>query len=63
LLSLDEPLNKATEIAKQIADLEERKLIHRGLGDVVGRIFTDIMVPIIRQYPDLDPTRKESERN
>lgn len=57
LLSLDQPLNKATELTDQITDVVERKTILRGLGEVGGRIFTDLMIPLIRQYPDLDPTK------
>lgn len=62
-LSLDQPLNSATELADQIQNSDERKLILRGLGEVGGRIFTDLMVPIIRQFPDLDPTRGMTDRD
>jgi len=63
LLSLDAPLNLATELTKRISDVEERKLIRRGLGEIGGHIFTEIMLPIIRQYPDLDPTKEKPAAN
>ena len=57
LLVLDEPLNRATELTDQINDEEERKRFRKGIGEIGGRVYTDLMVPIIRQYPDLDPEK------
>lgn len=63
LLSLDEPLNEATALSRELADPEEQKAVRRVIGEVTGRIYTDLMVPIIRQYPDLDPDKKSRKRN
>lgn len=52
-LSLDQPLNRAAEVADRISDDEERRAIRRAIGEFVGRIYGDLMRPIIRQYPDL----------
>jgi hypothetical protein len=51
---------RQTELTRQIADTEERRIIHRGLGEVAAHIYTEVMIPIVRQYPDLDPIRDKS---
>lgn len=56
-LELSEPLNLATELTDKIENKEERSLIRRGIGSVMVNIYVDLMRPIIRQYPDLDPDR------
>ena len=58
LFSLDGPLHTATELTSEIEDENERKLIRKGIGEIGGRIYTDLMRPIIRQYPDLDPDKE-----
>lgn len=62
-LALDGPLNQATALSLQIEDLEERKAVRRVIGETTGRLYTDLMVPIIRQYPDLDPEKKPSPKS
>jgi hypothetical protein len=58
-LALDAPLNQATALSYQIDDIEEQKAVRRVIGETTGRLYTDLMGPIIRQYPDLDPARKD----
>jgi hypothetical protein len=62
LLALDGPLNKATELTEKITDLEERNAVRRGIGEITLRAYTDLIRPIVRQYPDLDPEKRSSER-
>lgn len=57
LLLLDDPLQKATEITDQIDDENERKMMRRGVGEIGLKIYEDLMVPIIKQYPDLNPEK------
>jgi hypothetical protein len=57
LLELDGPLNKVTALSNKIENEEERKIIRRGIGEIGGRVYTDLMMPIIRQYPDLEPEK------
>lgn len=57
LLSLDKPLNAATSLTQEISDPVEQKAVRRGIGEITGRVYTDLMRPIIRQYPDLDPEK------
>lgn len=62
-LALDEPLNQATALSLQIEDLEEQKAVRRVIGETTGRLYTDLIVPIIRQYPDLDPEKRSSPKS
>ena len=57
LLALSRPLNSATAIVDKIADEEERNKLRREIGEVMGSLYANLMLPIIRQYPDLDPDR------
>ena len=57
LHSLDAPINDAVELVEQIPDEDERKRFRKGLGEMMGHIYTDLMIPILRQYPDLDPDK------
>lgn len=57
LVELDGPFSKAAEVTLRIEDREERVKIREGLGGVIGRVYTEVMMPILKQYPDLDPDR------
>ena len=57
LHSLSVPFNDAAELIEQIPDEDEKKRFRRGLGELMGRAYTDLMIPILRQYPDLDPDK------
>lgn len=59
LLALDEPLNKATELTAKIGNEEERKAVRRAIGEITTRAYTDLIRPIVRQFPDLDPERSK----
>ncbi len=51
----DHHLNNAIHLVEQIEDEAERKELRRGLGSVVGVTYSDVMRPIVRQYPELHP--------
>jgi hypothetical protein len=57
LLALDDPLNKATELTKEIADPAEQKAVRRGIGEITTLAYTNLIRPIVRQFPDLDPDK------
>jgi hypothetical protein len=54
-----EPFNQATELIDQIPSQDEQRALRRGLAEGYGRVYTDVMLRIIREYPDLDPDRDE----
>jgi hypothetical protein len=63
LLAMSAPLNSATLLTNQIADKEERERFRRGIGTVMNEIYVNLMMPIIRQYPELNPdTNKVTKR-
>jgi hypothetical protein len=59
LLNIDDPLNAATELTSQMADEAEARSVRRGLAEILVRI-DDVMRPIVRQFPDLDPLKNET---
>ncbi len=58
LLDFGGPFNEATELTYQISDEQERKSVRRPLGEIGVRLY-EAMIPIIRQFPDLDPDKNE----
>jgi hypothetical protein len=57
LIALSDPINAATQLTKEIENIEEQKELRRGLARVMSEIY-DLMMPIIRQFPDLDPDKE-----
>jgi hypothetical protein len=55
--ALGTPLNKAAELIEQINDEDERKGFRRGIAGIMASTDTDLELPIIRQFPDLDPDK------
>jgi hypothetical protein len=55
LTALTEPMNRATAAAMEIAHQDEREAMLRAIGSVMDIVYADLMLPITRQYPDLDP--------
>jgi hypothetical protein len=56
-LAMSEPLNSATSLTAQMENKEEQESLRRAIGNVMQMIYIDLMRPVIRQYPDLDPDR------
>jgi len=60
MLSLSHYVDEAGELTKQITDDDERYAIRKGIADIAGLIYTDVMMPLIRQYPELDPDKRKA---
>ena len=58
LAAMNEQLNSATSLTAQIDSKDEQESLRRAIGNVVQMIYIDLMRPVIRQYPDLDPDRQ-----
>lgn len=56
LRALDEPLNGATEITMSLEDADEAAEIRRKLAKIITSTY-EAMLPIIREYPDLNPDK------
>ena len=59
MLELNAFFNRTSELTIEIHDIEERLEIRTKIGKLMADIFTEIMLPIIRQYPELDPDRDD----
>jgi len=57
LMALGVCLNSMTVLTDKISDKEEQVEIRRVIGNIMGMIYTDMMIPIMRQYPDLNPDK------
>jgi hypothetical protein len=60
LLELGEFLDAVDREIDGIEDLEERRLFRRSLGELTGALRGDLIRPLARQYPDLDPFKKSA---
>jgi hypothetical protein len=52
-------LNEADPILRAIGDEDERKTHLRALGTMMSDVWLNLMLPIVREHPDLDPDRKQ----
>lgn len=59
-VAIDKPLDDATELTAQLSDIEERKAVRRAIAEVTGTAYSELILPILRQYPDLDPDPERS---
>lgn len=50
-------LNEATDIISQESDSDEQRRLRAPLGRIMTALYTDLQLPIIQAYPDLDPDR------
>ena len=60
-VALDDPLNEATTLTSKISDIEERKAVRRAIAEITGAAYSELIRPILRQYPELDPDPSRSE--
>lgn len=58
-LVVGQSLNELLRLVEKVTEGRVQKDLRRQIGDVMGRLYTDVMMPVIQQYPDLDPDRKE----
>ena len=58
---MEHPMTMFAEYCQEIEDESERSNIRRAIGNLMGRHFTDVMIPIIKQYPDLGPDKTGAE--
>ncbi|MFZ6801488.1 hypothetical protein [Undibacterium sp. Di24W] len=59
LLSLNEHLNKIAHQIEAIKVEEEKLQFRRGISNLMGGVYGDLMRPIIREFPELDPDKDE----
>ena len=54
---MEHPLQYYFDLLDEISDEEEKTKLRNAVGDMMGRHFTELMIPILRQHRDLDPER------
>lgn len=60
LEKLNERLNETASAIKNISDDKEKKIYRRAIGDLMSRSFTEIILPLIQEFPYLDPDKDSS---
>jgi hypothetical protein len=56
-------LSEATKLIGSLPDVDEQKLMRRGVAEMMDTLFVDLQVPIIRQYRDLDPDKDQENQD
>ena len=56
LLSVDAQVNALAQIVETIPDPAEQKELRRAIGTIFEGSF-DVLLPVIRQYPEFDPDK------
>jgi hypothetical protein len=46
------------DLTDQIEDEHEKRILRRHIAEVIHRMGYEMVMHIVRQYPDLDPDRK-----
>jgi hypothetical protein len=54
ILSESRDLGALDRLSLEIANENERRAFRRKLGEIMGH-YTDLLVSIVHEYPDLDP--------
>jgi hypothetical protein len=57
VLAIGEHLNRLHEIGADLPIEAKRKAFKGHLGAAMAELNADILLPIVREYPDLDPDR------
>jgi hypothetical protein len=55
-LEMGGPFNRLAELSKQL-DTPDAHRVRQVIGELHSKIYADLMIPIIREYPDLDPDK------
>jgi hypothetical protein len=53
-------LNDAAAVIETVPDHEEQMRLRRPVGEVMQSVWIDLMQPIVREYPHLDPDKRHS---
>ena len=63
VLSLGEGLNGLDLIVREVKDVDERGRLLKCLGIVMSELNAGIVLPIISQYPEMDPDAPNRRRD
>jgi len=48
-------LNQSAKMVQDTCPTQEFERYRNAVGNIMGHLYLDIMVPIFREYPDLEP--------
>ena len=57
LTRIGEVLNDADHVVSDLPNGPEKERCRKGLGDLMGTLWLDLMRPIVHEYPHLDPDK------
>lgn len=57
ILSLSCDLNQLTLLSNKIENESEKKQLRKNLAEVMTQLHVEILLPIFKDYPDLDPDK------
>ena len=60
ILAAERELGALSDLSEKISDEQERRAMRRHLAEAMNR-YTDILMSIVRQYPDLDPDKDAAQ--
>ncbi len=60
-LALDPHIGALMAQIDALPDSEEKTEMSKATGDILKSMTLDIIFPILKQYPELDPDRRHSE--
>lgn len=55
LEGLNQVTNRQADLIEMIADMDERRKFRRAIITVIGDVHAQLMFPVLRQFPDLEP--------
>lgn len=56
-MEVNTALNGLAAAAERVSDKAERDVLKAAIGNTAIDIYLEIMRPVIRKYPDLDPDK------
>lgn len=63
MLDCSRKLDDAVLLLSDPAEEEDAIRLRRAAGKIMGHIFVDLLDPVYRQYPDLEPEELRSQRS
>ena len=61
LAQAEVPLNRFCTFIEELETEDERRDMRRAIGTVLAKHFSEVMPPIIREHPELDPDNSGNE--
>lgn len=57
LLELSQAMDDVCSLIDKLDSEEEKKELRRGMSGMLADVYTELMRPIIRRFPELDPDK------